>query len=139
MTLHAADRARGLATSGTGGRSLSMGIADAVTVLGRNGAGADVAATLIANAVDLPGHPAITRVAAEDLQPDNDLGRRLVTRDVGPLGLSDVAAALQRGVAVAERMLAATIIIACALHLAGETRIVGRVPTAQPRRLASNA
>ncbi len=133
------DAVRGIATSGWRGRSFSLGIADAVTVLAVNASGADAAATLIANAVDLPGHPAITRVAAEDLQPDNDLGRRLVTRDVGPLGLSDVAAALQRGVAVAERMLAATIIIACALHLAGETRIVGRVPTAQPRRLASNA
>ena len=36
-----------------GGRSLSLGIADAVTVLARSAAEADAAATMIANAVDL--------------------------------------------------------------------------------------
>ncbi len=50
---------RGVATSGWRGRSHSLGIADAVTVLARDAASADVAATLIANAVDLPGHPAM--------------------------------------------------------------------------------
>jgi len=46
---------------------------------------ADAAATIIANAVDLPGHPAIVRLPAESLQPDSDLGARLVTRGVGEL------------------------------------------------------
>ena len=55
---------RGIATSGWRGRSFSLGIADAVTVLARTGAEADAAATIIANAVDLPGHPAITRAPA---------------------------------------------------------------------------
>ena len=50
---------RGVATSGWRGRSFSLGIADAVTVLASSAAAADAAATLIANAVDLPGHPAI--------------------------------------------------------------------------------
>ena len=49
---------RGVATSGWRGRSFSLGIADAVTVLARSAAVADAAATLIANAVDLPDHPA---------------------------------------------------------------------------------
>src|SRR5579875_2459154 len=58
--LDAAHPARGIATSGRackgkGGRSFSFGIADAVTVLARTGAEADAAATVIANAVDLPG------------------------------------------------------------------------------------
>ena len=133
------DAVRGIATSGWRGRSFSLGIADAVTVLAVNASGADAAATLIANAVDLPGHPAITRVPAGDIQPDSDLGRRLVTRGVGHLMAAEVNEALSRGVAAAERMLAATIIIACALHLAGETRIVGRVPTIQPGRLTAHA
>ena len=47
---------RGIATSGWRGRSHSLGIADAVTVLAIDAAAADAAATLIANAVDLPGH-----------------------------------------------------------------------------------
>ncbi|TIM97311.1 MAG: UPF0280 family protein, partial [Mesorhizobium sp.] len=55
ITIRAEDGVRGVATSGWRGRSFSLGIADAVTVLARTGAEADAAATLIANAVDLPG------------------------------------------------------------------------------------
>ena len=54
------DPSRGVATSGRHGRSFSLGIADAVTVLAPTASQADAAATIIANAVDLPGHPAIT-------------------------------------------------------------------------------
>jgi len=67
---------RGIATSGRHGRSFSLGIADAVTVLARTASQADAAATMIANAVDLPGHPGIARVPACDIQPDSDLGTR---------------------------------------------------------------
>jgi uncharacterized protein len=67
---------RGLASSGWRGRSYSLGIADAVTVVAANAAMADAAATLIANAVDLPGHPAVLRAPACDLSPDSDLGMR---------------------------------------------------------------
>ena len=58
---------RGIATSGWRGRSFSLGIADAVTVLADRAAVADAAATVIANAVDLPGHPSVVRVRACDL------------------------------------------------------------------------
>src|ERR1700726_3254587 len=70
---------RGIATSGWRGRSFSLGIADAVTVLADHAAMVDAAATIIANAVDLPGHPAISHIAARELSPDSDLGDRLVT------------------------------------------------------------
>ena len=36
-----------------------------------------IAATLIANAIDLPGHPAIRRETAREIDPDSDLGNRL--------------------------------------------------------------
>ena len=100
---------RGIATSGRHGRSFSLGIADAVTVLARTASQADAAATIIANAVDLPGHPAIVRCPAHDLQPDSDLGARLVTRDVGELSGSEIAEALEAGAACARRLLAAGI------------------------------
>ena len=74
VTIAHADPVRGIATSGWRGRSFSLGIADAVTVLARTAAEADAAATLIANAVDLPGHPAIARAPAVTLQADTDLG-----------------------------------------------------------------
>ena len=88
---------RGVATSGRHGRSFSLGIADAVTVLAADAARADAAATLIANAVDLPGHPAISRVPASELEPDSDLGARPVTVEVGPLAPEEVGLALERG------------------------------------------
>jgi ApbE superfamily uncharacterized protein (UPF0280 family) len=133
------DAVRGIATSGWRGRSFSLGIADAVTVLAVTASSADAAATLIANAVDLPGHPAILRIPANELQPDSDLGTRLVTRDVGPLSAADVAAALDRGSAFAQGLVTNGTIIACALHLAGDTRTVGDVLIDQPRRLETNA
>lgn len=123
----AEDAVRGIATSGWRGRSFSLGIADAVTVLAGTASAADAAATAIANAVDLPGHPAITRVPARDIQPDNDLGTRLVTRGVGPLAPDEIAAALGSGVALAERLVGEGRITAVALHLAGETRTVGEM------------
>src|SRR5690606_39314031 len=71
VVIGSADPTRGVATSGWRGRSFSLGIADAATVLARSGAAADAAATIIANAVDLPGHPAIVRTPAVDLAPDS--------------------------------------------------------------------
>jgi ApbE superfamily uncharacterized protein (UPF0280 family) len=117
---------RGIATSGWRGRSFSLGIADAVTVLAECSAMADAAATLIANRVDLPGHPAVTRVPAREIQPDNDLGQMAVTRGVGPLTPNEIAAALDAGVAFAQRLVGEGRITAAALHLAGETRTVGQ-------------
>jgi hypothetical protein len=124
VTVHAHEPIRGVATSGRHGRSFSLGIADAVTVLAADAARADAAATLIANAVDLPGHPAIERVAASELEPDNDLGSRLVTTDVGPLSADDVAQALAAGVEEAERIRAGGLLAAAVLCLNGQVAAV---------------
>jgi ApbE superfamily uncharacterized protein (UPF0280 family) len=118
---------RGIATSGWRGRSFSFGIADAVTVLARTAAAADAAATILANAVDLPGHPGVTRVPARDLQPESDLGARLVTRGVGPLSPGERQAALDAGAACGEALVGAGHIHAAALHLAGDTVAIGDI------------
>jgi ApbE superfamily uncharacterized protein (UPF0280 family) len=115
---------RGVATSGRHGRSFSLGIADAVTALARTASQADAAATIIANAVDLPGHPAIVRCPAQDLQPDSDLGARLVTLDVGELLDVEIEHALEAGADKARRLLAAGLIDGAALRLHGETVVV---------------
>jgi ApbE superfamily uncharacterized protein (UPF0280 family) len=119
--IQADDPSRGIATSGRHGRSFSLGIADAVTVLALTASQADAAATIIANAVDLPGHPAIVRCPAQELQPDSDLGARLVTRDVGELSGREVAEALEAGSRCARRLLAAGLIDGAILRLQGET------------------
>jgi ApbE superfamily uncharacterized protein (UPF0280 family) len=136
VTIDAASPVRGIATSGWRGRSFSLGIADAVTVLARCGAEADAAATIIANAVDLPGHPAIKRRPANELTPDSDLGHRMVTVEVGALALAEVDTALNAGLAVADDLLRRQPIEGAALFLAGETRICGIAKTrnGSPRR-----
>ncbi|HXV26265.1 MAG TPA: UPF0280 family protein [Alphaproteobacteria bacterium] len=133
-TLHAEQPVRGIATSGWRGRSFSLGIADAVTVLADTAAQADAAATVIANAVNLPAHPGIRRARASELQPDSDLGRLLVTREVPRLAPSDVQIALAAGLACAERARERGLIIAAALHLQSRTLLLG---AAEPRALQS--
>lgn len=125
LRLRGGDGIGGIATSGRHGRSFSMGIADAVTVLARDAATADAAATLIANAVDIDS-PAIARAPACSLVPDSDLGARPVTTDVGTLTAEEVARALDSGAATAAGFLRDGLIIAAALRLAGASRILGR-------------
>ena len=124
-TVHAGDPIRGIATSGWRGRSFSLGIADAVTVLADRAAAADAAATIIANAVDIPEHPAIVRIPACELAPDSDLGQRLVTQAVGVLLSEEVNQALESGARTAERLLRMELIRSAALNLQGQTRVVG--------------
>jgi hypothetical protein len=124
ITLHGGLGIGGVATSGRGGRSFSLGIADSVTVLAANAAAADAAATLIANAVDIDS-PAIARALASALDPDSDLGDRLVTVDVGPLTAAEVVAALENGRRRAEDYRRAGLIAAAALTLKGQTLIAG--------------
>ena len=125
LIIDASDRSRGVATSGRHGRSFSLGIADAVTVLAATASQADAAATIIANAVDLPGHPAIVRKPANELQPDSDLGPRLVTREVGRLTDVEIADALAAGESRARQLLASGLIDGAALCLFGEIVVVG--------------
>jgi hypothetical protein len=138
VTLHAAQPIRGIATSGWRGRSFSLGIADAVTVLADRAAQADAAATIVANAVDLPGHPAIHRVPACELAPDNDLGHRFVTRGVGVLTSGEISEALDAGLAAAHSLITSGLIRAVALQLHGETRIAGAVAPPEFVALSQN-
>jgi ApbE superfamily uncharacterized protein (UPF0280 family) len=125
MKVDADDPVRGIATSGRHGRSFSLGIADAVTVLAATASQADAAATVIANAVDLPGHPAIIRAPANELQPDTDLGARLVTRAIGQLSPSEVAAALDSGAERARQLFDRGLIEGAVLQLSGDMLVIG--------------
>ena len=113
---------RGIATSGRGGRSFSLGIADSVTVLAVTAAAADAAATMIANAVNAD-HPSVERRPACDLDPDSDLGELPVTVSVGDLPPETVGAALDRGLAEARRLRLCGLIDSAALSLQGHWRL----------------
>lgn len=125
ISISAGDDIGGIASSGAPGRSFSLGIADSVTVLAKDAATADVAATLIANAIDLPDHPGIKRTPATELQPDNDLGDRPVTTFVPDLSADDCRAALASGRLTAERFLGLQLIQGASLTLQGYSELVG--------------
>ena len=122
--IRAADPVRGIATSGWRGRSHSLGIADAVTVAARSAAAADAAATLIANAVDLPGHPAIERAPARDIAPDSDLRDREITVSVGALTHAEITTALQNGEALARQLVSEGKITQASLMLSGDVVVI---------------
>jgi ApbE superfamily uncharacterized protein (UPF0280 family) len=121
MRLQAEQGVQGIATSGWRGRSFSLGIADAVTVLAATASMADAAATIIANAVDLPGHPAVERMPANKLDLQSDLGDRPVTVDVVSLTEAEIERALQSGARVAESCRDSNFIHAAVLHLQGRS------------------
>jgi len=135
IEIGADDPVRGIATSGWRGRSFSLGIADAVTVLAKDAAAADAAATLIANVVDLPGHPAVVRQPADQLAPDTDLGSRLVTVGVGALTSAEVVRALDGGVEAAQDYRRRGLIAAAAIFLEGQTRFAGDLSATEDTRL----
>jgi ApbE superfamily uncharacterized protein (UPF0280 family) len=124
LRLEAGTGVGGIATSGARGRSFSLGIADAVTVLGRTAAAADAAATLIANAVNLESS-AVARRPASELDPDSDLADRLVTVAVGALTAAEIETALAAGAARAEAYRRQGLIIAAALMLARRSKVLG--------------
>lgn len=117
------DKIGGIATSGRHGRSHSLGIADSVTVLAHSAAIADAAATMIANAVDLPGSPAVSRKPANELSPDSDLGERLVTIEVSPLSPRDARKAIERGYSVAKTYQSKGLIRAAWISLQGLVKV----------------
>ena len=138
IRIRAEDGVRGIATSGRHGRSHSLGIADSVTVLACSAAAADAAATLIANAVDLPGHPSVRRAPANTLSPDSDLGERLVTIGCGPLATPDIDGALDVGAATARAMIDHGLIRAAALFLGDQNRMAGNPLTQRAGKVPYN-
>jgi ApbE superfamily uncharacterized protein (UPF0280 family) len=121
VSLVAESPVRGLATSGWRGRSHSLGIADAVTVLALDAAAADTAATMIANAVNVE-HSSIARMPARELRADSDLGELPVTVEVGTLPTHACIEALERGLAHARDLRHRGLIHAAYLALQGEIR-----------------
>ena len=124
VRLDAASGIGGIATSGARGRSFSLGIADSATILARDAATADVAATLIANAVDVDS-PAVRRRPARELDPDSDLRDLAVTVSVGALEPAEIEIALARGLERALDYRRRGLIADAALMLQGRSRMLG--------------
>jgi len=123
FTVDASMPVRGIATSGWRGRSFSLGIADSVTVLAATAAEADAAATVIANAVDVPD-AGIHRRPASECKDDSDLGDIPVTVDVEPLAPAQVQRALEAGAARAMALQRSGSIWCAMLVCQGQWRLV---------------
>ena len=114
---------RGIATSGWRGRSQSLGIADAVTVLAGSAATADAAATLIASDVNVD-YPGILKRPASEVKNESDLGMLPVTVDVPPLPFDQISEALKRGAQTAGNFIQTGKIEAAYLSLQKQTLVV---------------
>jgi uncharacterized protein len=127
----------GVATSGWRGRSFSLGIADAATVLATTAAQADAAATMIGNAVTVDD-PAVRQRPAQELDPDSDLGITPVTVDVGVLSGSAIAVAMAHGIDAARRLHAEGCAAAVLVALRGQIAVwPGEQPKELPKEVAA--
>ena len=124
LTIHHHSEVRGIATSGWAGRSHSLGIADAVTVLAGSAAMADAAATLIANAVNVDD-PAIVRRPATELEEESDLGVTPVTVQVPALGRTAIETALSAGERYARDLYDRKAIEGASLCVQGQWKVIG--------------
>jgi hypothetical protein len=107
-----------VATSGLGGRSLSKGVASAVTCWGKTCPQVDAAATSIANATQVED-PAVVTGAAETLDPMTDLRGQRVVASVGKLGSRALVQALAGGRKRAQELIDAGLIIGCLISIQG--------------------
>ena len=113
----------GVATSGLGGRSLTKGVASAVTCWAETCPPADATATCIANATGI-AHPQVLTAPAEELDPLTDLRGHQVVASVGKLPDEAVKQALAGGFETARRLINRGLIQGCALFVQGRMNIL---------------
>ncbi len=93
----------GIATSGFGGRSLTLGLADIVTVIAENGAVADAAATFLCNKTNIDTDK-VLRKRASEVDPSTDIPDELVTVHIADLSDEEIQKALHEGLTEAYRL-----------------------------------
>jgi len=110
----------GIATSGWRGRSFSQGIADAVVVVGPEGAVADAAATHVGNHVGDEGIETVKRQKALQLDPETDIPNLWITVECGGLTRDEKKRAIKNGMDSAIRLLDEDMIWRLEIYLQGE-------------------
>ncbi len=101
--IRGSDKIGGVCTSGLGGRSLTLGVADAVTVFAESAALADAAATHLADC-SFVDSPAVKRIDARLLDPDTDLAGLYAVSEVGQLTQREKTLAVKQVLAAAARL-----------------------------------
>jgi len=113
---------KGIATSGFGGRSLTKGVASAVTIMAQESALADAAATSIANACN-SDDPHIERCLAQELDYGTDLKGETVTKSIGRLSEKSAKEALDNGSKRAEQLCSKGMIEAVVMFVGGQMSV----------------
>jgi ApbE superfamily uncharacterized protein (UPF0280 family) len=108
----------GVTTSGVGGRSLTRGIASAVTVLANNASVADAAATAIGNACYVQDD-LIIQMPAEKIDPTSDLKDIPATTEVGPLSSEKILTAINSARKKADNLAQKGFIVGAFIALGG--------------------
>lgn len=121
LDIRAGDHIGGVATSGRGGRSFTLGIADAAVAVASSAAVADACATVLGNAVNVDS-PLIQRRPARELDPATDIPELLVTTAVGSLPVELQAAALERGIEAGRRLVESGVLLGAVVYLNGLIR-----------------
>jgi uncharacterized protein len=98
------DRDCGICTSGIGGRSFTLGVADGVTVIADKASIADAAATFLGNKTVVTSSN-VKKILAESIYPDTDLVGVEVTNSVGALSQEEIDTAMNVGKTEALRLL----------------------------------
>ncbi|MFO7740164.1 MAG: hypothetical protein R6V46_16915 [Desulfatiglandaceae bacterium] len=109
----------GVTTSGFGGRSLTRGVASAVTVIARSASVADAASTAIANASFVTDDGVIQR-RAEEIEPETDLVGLPVTVKVAQLAQEKKIRAVSNAIKRAEALIDKDIIFGAFVAVQGE-------------------
>lgn len=114
----------GICTSGIGGRSFTLGVADGVAVLARRAAVADAAATFLGNKT-VVNSPEVKRILAESIYPDTDLLGVEVTHSVGALSENEIETAINRGKAEALMLMERNLILGAVISVKDHVDLVG--------------
>ncbi len=109
----------GLATSGFGGRSFTLGLADTSTVVAETSAVADAAATFICNRTNVESEK-IVRKSASEIDPLTDIPDERVTVSIGELDRGLIFEALEKGIDAARMLKGAHLIYDALIVLKGE-------------------
>ena len=109
----------GVATSGLGGRSLTRGVASAVTVIAHTASVADAAATAVANA-SFVAHTRVMQRAADLIAPATDIPGVPVTLEVGPLEEATRSLALYQAREKAEELVKRDVIFGAFVAVDGK-------------------
>ncbi len=121
LELRAGSPVGGIATSGQGGRSFTLGIADAAVGIAASPEVADACATVLGNAVNVESI-LIERRPAREIDPATDIPNLMVTTAVGPLPEEMRAEALERGMQKARQLVDGKLLLGAVLFLNGEMR-----------------